>query len=374
MREGIQHNWIGHCESVAVTETEAKLLLTQPQRTRGDQLNKGTLSATVRSPLEGITAVKLTHWNGADNVGPDFHLNETPSPVKITHTSKQNLEFTTGPLSLNINTAPNSFSFTYTSTNPPRKLTSHSFRSLAFVQDSTSPTYLATDELYAEKDTYLLFSLDLSVSEKLYGLGERFGPFIKNGQSISIWNEDGGTSSELAYKNIPFYVSSRGYGVFINTPHRVMLEVQSERTTRANIVVKAETVEYMIIAGGERGLKGVLDRYTRLTGRPGLPPAWSYGLWLTTSFTTTYDEETVTKFVEGFKERDIKLGVFHFDCFWMKGFQWCDFEWDRDMFPDPAGYVRRLKEKFGLRICVWINPYVGQASRLFDEGKRKGYL
>jgi alpha-D-xyloside xylohydrolase len=374
VREGIQHNWIGHCESVTQTENEVKLLLTQPQHRRGDQLNRGTLTARIRAPLEGITAVKLTHWDGADDAGPHFHLDESPSPVKITHKPKESLDFTTQPLSLNIDTAPNSLALTYNSTAPARKLTSHSFRSLAFVQSSNSLTYRTSDELYAEKDTYILFSLDLSVHEKLYGLGERFGPFVKNGQSISIWNEDGGTSSELSYKNIPFYVSSRGYGVFINTPHKVMLEIQSERTTRVNIVVQAESVEYMVIAGGQAGLKGVLDRYTALTGRPGLPPAWSYGLWLTTSFTTTYDEGTVTKFVEGFKERDIKLGVFHFDCFWMKGFQWCDFEWDEENFPDPAAYIRRLREKFGLRICVWINPYIGQASRLFEEGKEKGYF
>ena len=227
------------------------------------------------------------------------------------------------------------------------------------------------DGLYATRANHILLSLDLSVDEKIYGLGERFGPFIKNGQAIDIWNEDGGTSSELTYKNVPFYISSRGYGVFFNHPGRVMLEVQSERTTRVNVVVQGEELECMIIAGPK--IKDVLDRYTALTGRPGLPPAWSYGLWLTTSFTTSYDEKTVTGFLDGLQEREIPLGVFHFDCYWMKGFQWCDFKWDEEMFPDAEAYLKRMHER-GLKVCVWINPYIAQASSLFQEGKEKGYL
>ncbi len=106
------------------------------------------------------------------------------------------------------------------------------------------------------------------------------------------------------------------------------------------------------------------------TGRPALPPAWSFGLWLTTSFTTNYDEATVNSFIDGMAERNLPLHVFHFDCFWMKAFQWCDFEWDPLTFPDPEGMIRRLKAK-GLKICVWVNPILGQKSPVFKELQRK---
>ena len=120
-------------------------------------------------------------------------------------------------------------------------------------------------------------------------------------------------------------------------------------------------------------LKDVLRRYTDLTGKPALPPAWTFGLWLSTSFTTNYDEKTVMSFIDGMLDRGIPLKVFHFDCFWMKDFHWTDFLWDERVFPDPEGMLSRMKAK-GLKICVWINPYIAQESVMFDEGMEGGYF
>ena len=188
---------------------------------------------------------------------------------------------------------------------------------------------------------------------------------------MDIWNEDGGTCSDLSYKNIPFYLSSKGYGVFVNSPDRVSYEIASEVVSRVQFSVPGETLDYMVVGGN--GMKGALRNYTALTGRPALPPAWSFGLWLTTSFTTEYDEKTVTGFVDGMGQRELPLRVFHFDCYWMKEYEWCNFEWNQETFSDVKNMLRRLKEK-GLKICVWINPYIGQKSPLFDEGKQHGYF
>lgn len=78
-------------------------------------------------------------------------------------------------------------------------------------------------------------------------------------------------------------------------------------------------------------------------------------------------------FVDGMLERDIPLRVFHFDCCWMKEFHWSDFLWDSRVFPDPEGMLKRIKAK-GIKICVWINSYIGQESVLFQEGMEKGYF
>lgn len=97
----------------------------------------------------------------------------------------------------------------------------------------------------------------------------------------------------------------------------------------------------------------IMERYTLLTGRPALPPPWTFGLFLSTSFTTSYDEKTVNEFLEGMDKRDIAVGVFHFDCFWQKGFHWCDYEFDEEFFPDAKGQLRRLKDK-GYKVSVTL--------------------
>lgn len=194
---------------------------------------------------------------------------------------------------------------------------------------------------------------------------------MKNGQSVSVWNEDGGTSTEQSYKNIPFYLSDRGYGVFVNHPERVEFEVGTEQVSKVGFSVEGESLDYFLMGGAS--MKDVLMRYTDLTGKPAMTPAWSFGLWLSTSFTTDYDEKTVMSFIDGMEERGIPLSVFHFDCCWMREFHWTDFIWDERVFPDPEGMLARIKAK-GIRICVWINPYIAQESALFDEGMEKGYF
>lgn len=138
-------------------------------------------------------------------------------------------------------------------------------------------------------------------------------------------------------------MTNKGYGVFVNHPEMVSFEVASEKVNRVQFSVPGEYLDYFIINGP--GVKDVLRKYTDLTGKPALPPAWSFGLWLTTSFTTNYDEETVNSFIDGMAERDLPLHVFHFDCFWMKEFHWTNFKWDERVFPDPRGMLQRLKEK-----------------------------
>jgi alpha-D-xyloside xylohydrolase len=218
---------------------------------------------------------------GQNDNGPHYLVNKSTGHTDIKNNKENNkLNYKSGPLNLDINTAANELGLIFRSPTG-KKLTGQSFRSIGYVRDQRSEKHRYEDGIYAERQGYMLAGLDLGVGEKVYGLGERFGPLAKNGQTVDIWNEDGGTSSELAYKNIPFYISSRGYGVFVNHPGKVSLEVQSERTTRVNISVPGEEIEYFVVYGATP--KDILNRYTSLTGRPALVPSWSYNLWLTTS-------------------------------------------------------------------------------------------
>nr|WP_145156691.1 alpha-xylosidase [Paenibacillus terrae] len=322
--------------------------------TKGDTLNGTLLKANFSSPMPDVIRVKLFHHKGKINKGPAFELFPSDTDVQIS-VDEETAVLTSGQLSVQVNRKQGwNIDFNYVG----KRITGSGWRAPAYIQDP-------------DKKAYYREQLDLGVGEYIYGLGERFTPFVKNGQVVEIWNEDGGTSSEQSYKNIPFYLSSKGYGVFVNHPEKVSYEIASENVSRVQFSVEGEYLEYFIIGGATP--KEVLDNYTKLTGKPALPPAWTFGLWLTTSFTTDYDEATVNHFVDGMAERDLPLSVFHFDCFWMKEYQWCDFEWDKDMFPDPEGMLRRLKDK-GLKICAWINPYIAEKSHLFDEGMENGYL
>ncbi|MCQ4087110.1 alpha-xylosidase [Saccharibacillus sp. JS10] len=322
---------------------------------RGDTLNATLLKATYSSPMPNVIRVRLNRHAGGVKQTPEFELYGSDTNVQITN-NEELLALQSGELKVSIDRNTGFASeFHYGS----RRLTGSAFRRAAHIENKSLGK------------TYFREQLDLGIGEYVYGLGERFTPFVKNGQTVDIWNEDGGTSSEQSYKNIPFYLSNKGYGVFVNHPEKVSFEVASENVSKVQFSVEGETLEYFII-GGENP-KDVLDNFTKLTGKPALPPAWTFGLWLTTSFTTNYDEETVNHFVDGMSERDLPLSVFHFDCFWMKEYQWTDFEWDKDVFPDPAGLLKRLKDK-GLKICVWINPYIAEKSVLFEECMENGYL
>jgi alpha-D-xyloside xylohydrolase len=325
-----------------------------------DEARWATLSGhmfTVRlsAPVEGSMRVQVTHHKGRRSKRPSFDVATTPGPLTIDE-DESGFRLTTGRLRVEVAKKP--FEVKYFDTVTGELLTSSPFKALAM--------------MHKEKEgLFLRDQLTLSVGELVYGLGERFSAFAKNGQTVDMWNADCGTCSDKGYKDVPFFLTSRGWGLFVNTPARASFEVGTEQVMRAQFAVPGHDLDYYFVSGPTP--KEVLARLGAISGRPALPPVWSFGLWLTTSFTTEYDEATVTSFIDGMAQRDIPLHVFHFDCFWMKGHHWCDFRWDEKVFPDPEGMLRRLKSK-GLRICVWINPYIGERSYLFDEGTKHGYL
>ena len=331
---------------------------------RGDVLEGVNLTLEITSPAPDIFRVRTYHYKGAVLDTPSFELNLNQALPLQVEDSDEEIKITSGGMSLLI--TKKNWSMTYL--RGDEVITRSAGRDLALMK--TNWKGLAYDK-GDDQETYIRQMLSLSVGELVYGMGERFTPFVKNGQSVDIWNADGGTSTEQSYKNIPFYITNKGYGVLVNHPEMVSFEVGTEMVTRTEFSVKGSYLDYFLINGPT--MKDVLVRYTDLTGKPSLPAPWTFGLWLSTSFTTSYDEETVMSFVNGMLDRGIPLRTFHFDCFWMKEFHWSDFVWDSRVFPDPEGMLRRIKAK-GLNICVWINPYIGQESVLFNEGMEKGYF
>lgn len=331
---------------------------------RGCTLGGINLTIKITAPQKEVLRIQTSHYLGVKEKGPEFELNINEEGNLTAGETDKLIVINSGSLRLEIE--KETCAMTYY--RGKEKITSSGTRDLAYMK--TDWKGLAYDK-GGKEDTYMREQLTLSVGELIYGMGERFTPFVKNGQSVDIWNEDGGTSTEQSYKNIPFYISNKGYGVFVNHPEKVSFEVATEMVTKVGFSVPGETLDFFIINGPT--MKDVIRRYTDITGKPSLPAPWTFGLWLSTSFTTNYDEETVNSFVDGMLDRGIPLAVFHFDCFWMKEFSWCDFKWDERVFPEPEPMLKRLKEK-GLKICVWINSYIGQESELFAEGVEKGYF
>jgi alpha-D-xyloside xylohydrolase len=323
-----------------------------------DSFEGTVLELRVTSPMSDVIRVQVRHHHpvSPDPAGFDLDYALAADGIKIEVRDDQ-WRFTSGKLSLRI------------AKGPPWLMRFEEGNSLVTESGEDGLGQMSVAAPFGGE--YLMHRLSMGVGECIYGLGERFGPLVKNGQTVTIWNEDGGTVSDLAYKNIPFYLSSRGYGLLVNTPGKVEFEVATERVSQMQFSVAMEELDYYVFYGPDP--KDVLEKYTRLAGRPAMVPAWSFGLWLSTSFTTHYNEQTVNEFIDGMAQRDIALKVFHFDCFWMKGRHWCDFQWDKSAFPDPAGMLKRLKAK-GLKVCLWINPYISQLSSLFGEGRDEGYF
>lgn len=325
-----------------------------PIHNAGQTLDGGIMTIEVTSPRPDIITTRLVNFEEDRSHDPEFNLNISNPEVSI-EDGEDAWVFTSGRLSLRIAKGESiDFQYLYDG----KEIARSGWRAKALVTDPEGQIHVSEQ-------------MNLGVGEKIYGLGERFTNFIKNGQTVDIWNEDGGTGTEQAYKNIPFYLSNRNYGLFVNTPGKVSFEIGSEKVSRVQFSVPEQEMSYSVIGGED--LKAILNTYTDLTGKPPLVPDWSYGLWLSTSFTTDYDENTVMQFVDGMAERNIPLSVFHFDCRWMKELEWCNFEWDEDKFPDPEGMLAKLHER-GLKVCVWINSYIGQKSPLFKEGAAKGYF
>lgn len=331
---------------------------------RGCTLGGINLTMVLTSPAPDVLRVQTYHHLGVKKREPEFELYQKEEQSLTVTSDEEKLTVTSGGLTLEI--GKKNWYMAYRRGN--EVITRSAAKDLACMKtDWKGDAYDKGDGT----ETYMRQQLTMGVGELIYGLGERFTAFTKNGQSVAIWNEDGGTSTYQSYKNIPFYISNKGYGVFVNHPEKVEFEIGTEQVTKTAFSVEGGYLDYYLFNGPS--MKEVLERYTDLTGKPSLPAPWTFGLWLSTSFTTNYDEETVMSFVDGMLDRGIPLRTFHFDCFWMKEFHWTDFVWDSRVFPDPKGMLSRIKAK-GLNICVWINPYIAQESCLFAEGMEKDYF
>jgi len=213
-------------------------------------------------------------------------------------------------------------------------------------------------------------TLLLDPEDHFYGSGERFGRLDLVGRTVRIWNRNPyGARSELAYKNLPLVVGSRGYGLFIDVPTAVGFHLGSLSNRAYTVHAEGEELDYYLMAGAP---KEIITAYTALTGRPAVPPEWAFGLWASTCF-VQFTEASVLEVARRLRAEGIPCDVFHLDSFWQRAYMWCDFEWDGSRLPNPKRFLAEL-HKEGFHNCLWINPYVSLQSDLYREGATHGYF
>ncbi len=218
-----------------------------------------------------------------------------------------------------------------------------------------------------------LVSLALDSGEPVYGLGEKFSSLNRRGQLLHSQVDDAlGVNTGLAYKNVPFCWSPRGWGVFINTPGRVSHGVGhpewSHRSYAA--IVEDEALDVFFIAASTPA--GILMRYTALTGRAPEVPLWGLGLWVSRAYYQTADE--ALDVAKSLRAHEIPCDVLTLDgrAAWEVRTRF-DFRWDASRYPDPEVTLSRLRDQ-GLRVCVWEYPYVSIHSPRHAELAARGYF
>lgn len=238
------------------------------------------------------------------------------------------------------------------------------------IQKKFFPVYPLGFALDKDGQRSMYESMDLYVDEHLYGLGEKFSSLDKRGQKVSSWNSDTTlVTTDRAYKNIPFFMSTRGYGIFINSSHKILYEMGSDSFVSHSFEVKNTQIEYYFIYGPS--VTKILDIYTSITGKAPMPPKWSFGLWM--SRASYKNREEVKKVAGELREYKIPCDVIHIDPAWMNPGHYCDLQWNEKSFPNPKEMIANLKKK-GLKLCLWEQPYVPVETAMFKEGEKKGFF
>jgi len=210
-------------------------------------------------------------------------------------------------------------------------------------------------------------TFSLSANEKIFGLGESYQSFDKRGQKVVLWVDDAnGIQNESMYKPIPFYMSNRGYGVFMHTSTPITCDFGKYWSGANSMMIGDEALDLFVFLGEP---KEILKEYTNLTGKASMPPLWSFGFWM--SRITYFSQEEGLAVAEKLRENKIPSDVIHFDTGWFETDWRCDYKFSETRFDNPEKMIKLMKEK-GLQTSLWQLPYFVPQNKLFSEIIEKG--
>ena len=206
--------------------------------------------------------------------------------------------------------------------------------------------------------------------ECFVGTGERFRKMDLSGQTFFLKNQDGqGVNNRRAYKNIPFFMSSRKYGVFYHTSDYCRLSLADHSTRSVQFRNDRATIDAFII-GGETPER-ILFHYRQLTGFPPMLPLWSFGIWM--SRMTYFSAEEVEEICQRLRVEQYPCDVIHLDTGWFRTDWLCEWKFNPERFPDPEGFIKRLADN-GYKVSLWQLPYVANGAEQIAEAKENNYI
>ena len=206
--------------------------------------------------------------------------------------------------------------------------------------------------------------------ECFVGTGERFRKMDLSGQTFFLKNQDGqGVNNRRAYKNIPFFISSRKYGVFYHTSDYCRLSLADHSTRSVQFRNDRATIDAFII-GGETPER-ILFHYREITGFPPMLPLWSFGIWM--SRMTYFSAEEVEKICQRIRVEQYPCDVIHLDTGWFRTDWLCEWKFNPERFPDPEGFIKRLADN-GYKVSLWQLPYVANGAEQIVEAKENNYI
>lgn len=235
------------------------------------------------------------------------------------------------------------------------------------------PRYDALPLGYCKRDgknERATLSFECKLNECFAGTGERFEKMDLSGQTFFLKNQDGqGVNNRRTYKNIPFYVSSRMYGVFYHTTAHSKLSLAGVSTRSVEFLSDQPLIDAFIIGGDT--IEEIIRGYRDLTGYPSMPPLWSFGVWM--SRMTYFSADEVNGICDRLREEHYPCDVIHLDTGWFKTDWLCEWKFNKERFPDPKAFVQGLLKK-GFKVSLWQLPYVAEDAEQIDEARENNYI
>lgn len=220
------------------------------------------------------------------------------------------------------------------------------------------------------KNDRATLSFECKLNECFAGTGERFEKMDLSGQTFFLKNQDGqGVNNRRTYKNIPFYLSSRMYGVFYHTTAHSKLSLAGVSTRSVEFMSDQALIDAFIIGGDT--VEEILRGYRDLTGYPSMPPLWSFGIWM--SRMTYFSADEVNGICDRLRKEHYPCDVIHLDTGWFKTDWLCEWKFNEERFPDPKKFVQDLLKK-GFKVSLWQLPYIAEDAEQIDEARKNNYI